>query len=212
MISAKDPTRHLRQALMILTPVVVLGCAAPQDAVVASQAAQAPQNVWVERTVQVTSPESTIVGAQFVATDAQTLKVIGPQERVIWVSGIDFAHSKLQRSVRGTGAKEHRAGGSHGQVAGTSVEVHKFAIANGELAVEALFEIDKFKAKATDRFYVEFLNAGEMSEANVNGSMSAWKKLLERLQAKGLNPKNIVLGGAKYQQGSNAIVMVKVGA
>jgi len=71
--------------------------------------------------------------------------------------------------------------------------------------------IQKFKANETGRFYVEFLNDGPMTEERVNHMMTAWRELAARLKERGLNTANVIMGGAKYEQPINAIVLVKVG-
>ena len=72
--------------------------------------------------------------------------------------------------------------------------------------------LEKFHVANTDRVYVEFLNTGPMTEKNVEDTMRAWKNLLPKLKDKGLDPTKVILGGAKYEQKINAIVLVKVGA
>ena len=41
--------------------------------------------------------------------------------------------------------------------------------------------------------------------------LSIWKALSSRLKSRGLGMSNVMLGGNKYDQGIDAIVMVRVG-
>ena len=91
------------------------------------------------------------------------------------------------------------------------VESHSFTVVGSSLGAKGQLSIQKFKANETGRFYVEFLNDGPMTEERVNHMMTAWRELAARLKERGLNTANVIMGGAKYEQPINAIVLVKVG-
>ena len=91
------------------------------------------------------------------------------------------------------------------------VDVFKFPVVAGELSVEAQLQIEKFKPVSGARYYVEFLNRSAMTEESVDTMLSVWKSLSSRLKLSGMNMSNVVMGGNKYGQDVDAIVIVKVG-
>lgn len=171
-----------------------------------------PHVTWVERQIEtVGASVGPSQGREFVLTTKEN-NVLGPDERVRWVAGVDLSKSKLQRS------SERLAGGSidgfSGQGAKASsgiVEVHQFNIVGDGLSIDGQLSLQRFNANQANRYYVEFLNAGRMSESSELEMASAWRSLSAKLKEKGLNTANVVLGGSKYEQRTNAIVMVRVG-
>ncbi|WP_148238029.1 hypothetical protein [Alicycliphilus denitrificans] len=190
-------------ALILLPASLLAGCATQSPI---SQVEL--EKHWVQRNVEISSQESVFVSNEFVGVSADQYRPISLADRVVWVSGVNPKTSKLQRGNTPVDAASVQSDSKKKRF----VVERVFGLSNGSLSVEALFELDHFKAASTDRFYVEMLTAGEMTEESVNQVMGVWKDLLKRLQAKGLNPKNVVMGGAKYQQTADAIVLVKVGS
>jgi hypothetical protein len=171
-----------------------------------------PHVTWVERQVETVG---TAVGPsqsrEFVLSTKES-NVLGPDERVRWVAGVDLTKSKLQRS------SERLAGGSIDGLVGQGsknslglVEVHQFNIVGDGLSIEGQLSLQRFNANGANRYYVEFLNSGRMSESSEMEMTSAWRSLSAKLKEKGLNTANVVLGGSKYEQRTNAIVMVRIG-
>lgn len=145
---------------------------------------------------------------EYVITDVMNMNELNPEEMVVWVSGVDLKKSKLQRPG------ERLAGDAQGDrllTFNTKVEVYSFGVSKAGLSVAGQLALEKFKAKTTDRFYVEFLNNDEMNEKNVNQMVDVWRDLSVKLKSQGLNTANVVMGGSKYGQETSAIVMVKVG-
>lgn len=196
--------RSVAATLMMAT--LCAGCA-PQfidvrDPVVAKQ--------WVQRPALVISDQTgTVASEEFVFSKPRNT-VIGPDERVRWISGVDPVHSKFQRSSQRLIATTDRTLGN-GNKADPLVDIQKFEITGDQLSVEGRLHFDRFSAKSTDRYYVEFLNKGAMNETDVNNMMEAWNALSTKLKYKGLNTSSVVMGGSKYGQDINAIVLVKVG-
>lgn len=190
-------------ATVIVGVSVLIGCA--QKAVVVEQA---PLNKWVQRDVVITAPDLDIEASEYVGVSSESYKLIGPEERVIWIRGVDPKISKLQRgSMPADAIKTQKS-----NMAFNLVSAKSFGVSNDGLSVEALFEIDKFTAGQQDRFYAEILNTGNMNERSVESGMRNWKDLLDRLKKRGLNLQNVTFGGAKFQQKTDAIVLVKVGS
>ncbi|MBV7542100.1 hypothetical protein [Acidovorax sp. sic0104] len=171
-----------------------------------------PRKTWVERNVETVSttvaPSNT---SEFVLSTAEQT-VIGPEERVRWISGVDLSKSKLQRSTeRVNGASIASLSGQGSKALASLVEVQQFAVIAGELAVEGQLSLQRFHSAPANRYYVEFLNSGRMTETSEIEMTNAWRTLSARLKEKGLNTANVVLGGSKYEQRANAIVLVRVG-
>lgn len=171
-----------------------------------------PRQTWVERDVE---SVSSVIGnsntTEIVLSEAQK-NVIGPDERVRWVSGVDLSKSKLQRSSeRLTGATLAGISGPSSTTVSSMVEVNQFAVIGKELSVEGQLSLQQFKSNGSNRYYVEFLNSGRMTETSEQEMNDAWRALSAKLKEKGLNTSNVVLGGSKYEQRTNAIVLVKVG-
>lgn len=164
---------------------------------------------WVQR-------PATIISDQLAPTPTQEFVLAKPgltidsEERVRWISGVDLAKSRFQRSHQRLAPMEfdlNRSGKNHDSL----VDIHKFEIVESRLSVASQLQVEKFSATANGRYYVEFLNKGPMSESGVKGMTEAWQALSGKLKAKGLNTSSVVMGGSKYDQSINAIVLVKVG-
>jgi hypothetical protein len=146
---------------------------------------------------------------EIVRSDVEMDLSLDPDEMVVWVSGVDLKKSKMQRaSERLTG---NAAKGEGASDSSDFAEVYKFGVSGSALTAEGVLALERFKAKSTDRFYVEFLNKNEMTEEKVRGMLSAWNNLSKELKKKGLNTSNVVMGGGKYNQSVESIVLVKVG-
>lgn len=189
-----------------LSVLFVTGCSYPKFTEVTEPA---KRQAWVERAATLTSDQTgSIETTEIVFTDEAT-KVIGPEERVIWVSGVDVLNSRLQRSHQRIDGQSALLTNAINKSA--LIKAYSFGIHGDELSVEGKLALKSFKATPMDRFYVEFLNSGPMSDSKVTETMDAWKKVLPQLRQKGLDGSNVILGGAKYEQAINAIVLVKVG-
>lgn len=149
--------------------------------------------------------------SEIVLTDVIKDNRLSPEERVVWVAGVDLKSSQLQRTVERI--DESKTESNYARIARQSnlVETHTFAVVGDALSASGQMSVQRFKSKETDRFYVEFLTEGEMTEEKVADTTAAWKKLAFRLKERGLNTSNVVLGGTKYKQPLNAIVLAKVG-
>ncbi|CAN7575987.1 hypothetical protein [Acidovorax delafieldii] len=171
-----------------------------------------PHVTWVERQVEtVGNAVGPSQGREFVLSTKES-NVLGPDERVRWVAGVDLSKSKLQRS------SERLAGGPidglFGQASKNTsslVEVHQFNVVGDALSIEGQLSLQRFNGGNANRYYVEFLNSGRMSESSETEMTSAWRSLSAKLKERGLNTANVVLGGSKYEQRTNAIVMVRIG-
>lgn len=168
--------------------------------------------VWVEREGEA---RHSIIGnstsREIVTIDVVESKSLSPNERVIWVEGVDLKTSKFQRT-------HQRGKDEWSSLISTSsknlkdvVDVYQFSLDGGRLSVEAQIQTEKFKPVPGARYYVEFLNSGPMTEEAVDQMLSAWKTLSNRLKIGGMNMSNIVMGGNKFSQDIDAIVIVKVG-
>ncbi len=204
-------TPYLRTKLalgaLLAIPATLMGCSYPKftDVIVSP-----PKQAWVERSATVTSDQSGVVDSKEIVYTTVTPSVVDAEERVIWVSGVDPAKSKLQRSQQRIGQIGDVKNESIG-LRGSLVKSYQFMISGDDISVEGRLALKNFQVSQMDRFYVEFLNAGPMSENSVNEAMNAWKKLLPQLKEKGLDSTKVVLGGAKYDQGTTSIILVKVG-
>lgn len=198
----------LRILGLILVAVATVGCA-PQFIDVPPTQRKA---MWIERNAITThaaignSEQSEIVLSN-VAKDQR----LNPEDRVVWVSGVDMKKSKLQRTVERIGDQDAESNAIRVAQNAAIVESHSFPVVGASLGSKGQLNIPKFKANETARFYVEFLNDGPMTEERVNQMMHAWRELAERLKERGLNTANVIMGGAKYEQPINSIVLVKVG-
>ena len=172
----------------------------------------APRQTWVERDVEAVSSVIGDINTSEIVLSTSEKTVIGPDERVRWIAGVDLAKSKLQRSSeRLTGATLASITGSSSKTISSLVEVNQFGVIGKELSVEGQLSLQQFKSNGANRYYVEFLNSGRMTETSEQEMNDAWRALSAKLKDKGLNMSNVVLGGSKYEQRSNAIVLVKVG-
>jgi hypothetical protein len=198
----------LRILGLILVATAAVGCA-PQFIDVPPTQRKA---MWIERDAITThaaignSEQSEIVLSN-VANDQR----LNPEERVIWVSGVDMKKSRLQRTMERIGDSDAESNAIRVAQNSAIVESHYFTVVGSSLGAKGQLSIQKFKANETGRFYVEFLNDGPMTEERVNHMMTAWRELAARLKERGLNTANVIMGGAKYEQPINAIVLVKVG-
>ena len=149
--------------------------------------------------------------SEIVLTDVIKDNRLSPEERVVWVAGVDLKSSQLQRTVERI--DESKTESNYARIARQSnlVETHTFAVVGDALSASGQISVQRFKSKETDRYYVELLTGGERTEEKVADTTAAWKKLAFRLKERGLNTSNVVLGGTKYKQPLNAIVLVKVG-
>lgn len=130
------------------------------------------------------------------------------EDRVIWIEGVDLNKSKIQRSNERK-INESMDIDAKNQLIGISS--YQFEFFGNELTIEGTLALGKFNAKQEDRFYVEFVNKGPMEEESVRNPMDVWRKILPALKLKGVNQSNIVMGGAKYNQNKNEILLVKIG-
>lgn len=129
------------------------------------------------------------------------------EDRVVWLQGVDVSNSKLQRgSERKIPETDTQENPDENLVRSYVLE-----LAGDDLSVQGKMALNNFKAQNKDRFYVEFLSRSEMQEESVRQPIEAWQKIMPLLQLNGLNPAHVVMGGAKYKQKSNAIVLVKIG-
>lgn len=172
----------------------------------------ATKQLWVERSVV---EEHAAIGnfekREIILVDSAKNQQLSPEERVVWIAGIDPLKSKLQRgndrsvSHPVMDAKDLREG-QYG-----FVEVHQFPVSKGVITASGQLRIEKFKTDSKARYYVEFLNKGPMTEAGVEEMLKAWKSLSKTLKLQGLEAANLVMGGSKYDQEIDAIVLVRVG-
>ncbi|GJQ53395.1 MAG: hypothetical protein HKUEN02_22420 [Anaerolineaceae bacterium] len=163
--------------------------------------------MWLEREVVSTSDQMGRVVSRDLVYSNEYGELIDANTRVIWVSGaIEKSSNPNRYRERLVADMTGDSKAAHNTVSSFEIGVHGQDVnAVGKMVLE------KFTANPKDRFYVEFLNNTSMTEKGVNDFMAAWKKLLPQLRAKGLNASNVVMGGAKYNQATNAIMMVKVG-
>lgn len=193
---------------IILGSLAVAGCA-PQFIEVPPAKRT---SVWVERDA-IASHEAIANAPQkaVVLSDATKDQRLSADERVTWVSGVDLKKSRLQRTTERLGEADAESNADRAAMRSAIVEAHTFPVLGDSISVSGQLALQKFKANAGARFYVEFLNDGAMSEERVNEMMAAWKDLSAKLKARGLDTSSVVMGGAKYDQRVNAIVLVKVG-
>lgn len=170
------------------------------------------KTVWVEREGEI---RHSIIGnstsREVVKIDVLETKTLSPDERVIWVEGVDLKTTKLQRT-------HQRGQDEWSSLLSTSskklkdiVDVYQFSLDGGNLSVEAEIQIEKFKPVPGARYYVEFLNRAPMTEETVDRMLSVWKSLSYRLKIGGMDMSSVVMGGNKFSQDIDAIVIVKVG-
>ncbi len=193
-------------SILIGISLLITGCA-PQFIDIIEPA---KKQGWVERQATATSDQTGVIQSMEIVRADMNDKVTGPDERVIWISGVDLSKSKLQRFHERIGEKNSALQQAVG-LKGALVQSYQFGIFGDGLSAEGKLSLNKFKGSSADRYYVEFLNEGPMSEDGVNATMAAWKKLLPELQSKGIDKSKVILGGAKYDQKVNSIVLVKVG-
>lgn len=167
----------------------------------------APPLTWVERDVVVHNSQAGSVGFREVVLSENLPVTVGPKDSVRWISGVDVANSKFQRMEPLGGRLVSGASGIQGGV----VKHDLFPVWSGELSVDGLLAIEKFKAKPNERIYVEFLHSSEMNELAITEMTKAWRNLSARLKLKGNDLSNVVVGGNKFNQSVNAIVLVRVG-
>ncbi|MGP3505460.1 hypothetical protein [Paracidovorax citrulli] len=148
---------------------------------------------------------------EIVEIDTAENRFLSSDERVIWLAGVDPQNSRFQRIHQRASDQWTALQSPEARREDAIVEVFKFPVSEGELSVEAQLKVEKFRSDAKARYYVEFLNRSAMSEETVNSMLSAWKALSSRLKERGMNMSNVVLGGNKYDQGVDAVVMVRVG-
>lgn len=170
------------------------------------------KRAWVQRPVQtIGATVAPTQGFEIVHSKVHA-EVVGPDERVRWISGVDLQSSKLQRaSERGVASAGGWLPAADGGNSNALVQAYQFTVVGAAVSVEGQLALQKFSALPANRFYVEFLNSGRMTEASESDMASAWRSLSQKLKDKGLNTSNVVLGGSKYQQAANAIVLVRVG-
>lgn len=192
----------------ILCSVAVAGCA-PQFIEVPPAKRT---SVWVERDAIATHEAIGNAPQKVVAlTDTVKDQRLSAEERVTWVSGVDLKKSRLQRTTERLGEAEAESNALRSASRAGIVETHTFQVMGESIAVGGQLALQRFKATAGERFYVEFLNEGAMTEERVNKMLAAWKDLSAKLKVRGLDTASLVMGGAKYDQRMNAIVLVKVG-
>jgi len=169
------------------------------------------KTVWVERDAkEIHEAIGETDKKEIVRSDVAKYNAIDPDDLVVWVAGVDVAHSKFQRQTErlvGTGNMEL----SSSKEGGGLTKTYVFNVVGEALAADGRLALQEFKAEPLDRFYVEFLNKDAMTEKNVKEKMAAWGYLLKELKSRGLNASNIVLGGGRYKQDVDAIVLVKIG-
>ena len=170
------------------------------------------KTVWVERQGELRhSVAGDSSAREVVRIDTKDVKSLSASERVVWIEGIDIQNSKFQRTHQ-RGSDIWSSVMPSAKFGGTNlVDVFKFPVVSGELSVEAQLQIEKFKPVSGARYYVEFLNRAAMTEESVDTMLSVWKSLSSRLKLSGMNMSNVVMGGNKYGQDVDAIVIVKVG-
>lgn len=195
-----------RVAGAVCIGILMAGCAPQFTEIVKPQ----ERRTWVERTVQIENEQIGSITTNQVVNSVHLPNLVGPDERVRWVSGVDIMNSRFQRtSERLKGVDAMKFGT---KTNGTSiVQAHQFGIQDAALSVEGQIALDGFAANSNARYYVEFLNKGEMTEQKINDMMNAWKGLSANLKKRGLNTASVIMGGSKYDQQVNAIVLVKVG-
>lgn len=170
------------------------------------------KSMWVERDAILThgaigeSQQSEVV-----LSDVTKDLRLSAEERVIWLSGVDLGTTKLQRSHERIDSVSSENNQSRIAKRNSIVEIQSFNVVGSSISASGQLALQKFKTNEMARYYVEFLNDGPMTEEKVNDMMQAWKELALRLKDRGLNSTNVILGGAKYDQAANAIVLVKVG-
>lgn len=198
----------LKAIVKILSVAVLASGCAPQFIEVVS----APEKRdWVEREATIESAQIGSVSSKEIVYGKPLSNVIGPNERVRWISGVDVGKSRLQRTQERLVPAGESGNFSSVESRSSLVEVHQFGIRDDHLNVEGMIALEKFKANSTARYYVEFLSSGAMTESTVNSMLAAWKALSAKLKERGLNISNVVMGGSKYNQQSDSIVLVKVG-
>lgn len=162
---------------------------------------------WVERDVVVHNAQSGSVEFREIVLSESLPVVVGPEERVRWVAGIDVTNSKFQRA----GASGNRMTLESAPASEFIVKHAQFPVRDGELSLDGILAAEKFASKPGERLYVEFLHSSKMTEQSMANMMKAWRDLSARLKAKGTDLSNVVLGGNKFDQSVSAIVLVRVG-
>lgn len=134
--------------------------------------------------------------------------ILSSDERVRWMKGVD--QGRVQRVNERLGDQLLTAGDD--SPAGDLVRVTTFSVLDGELTAAGELARDGFRDDGNGRYFVEFLHAGPMDEIGLIQMTNAWNALAASLKEKGLNPQGVVMGGSKYNQKVNAIVMMRVGS
>ena len=170
------------------------------------------KSMWVERDAITTHGAiANTVHSEVVLSDEINDRRLSAEERVTWVAGVDLKKSRLQRTSERLDAAASDSNPQRVAMQAALVEAHTFVVAGSTLGSRGQLALQSFKAADTDRYYVEFLNQGSMTEEGVEQMTAAWKQLAAKLKERGLNTSSLILGGAKYGQPVNAIVLVKVG-
>lgn len=194
--------------VVAVATVLVVGCA-PQFIDVPAKEKKA---LWVERDAILTHEAiAQTEQSEIVLSNVSKETRVGPQERVVWVSGVDLKNSKLQRTHERIDAKSSDNSLNVNAAEAELIKFHAFQVFGNSLSAKGQMSLQRFKTDDKSRYYIEFLNDGPMTEERVGQMLDAWKELASRLKDRGLNTSNVILGGAKYEQSTNAIVLVKVG-
>lgn len=164
---------------------------------------------WRERDVVVHSNVLAPVNArEIVLTDESTATYLSALERVRWLDGINLNSTRIQRST------ERKQAGHVSSFESISplVQYTLFEVNQGQLTIHGQLSLKNFQPKTDRRYIVDFLHADDMDLLNVNLMASAWNDLAKKLLEKGVKRENLIMGGSRYRQKNNAIMLLEIGS
>lgn len=194
--------QQLKYIIAIGWASLVLGCAQPIMPQAQPQPVDAKTKTWVEREVETNAPAIKKQTSKILVADENLKIAPDPRDRVRWESG---ATAKNQQSL-----ERHANLAAPQQGVNQQTKTYFFETQGQELTVAGLLASKAFKENGKSRYFVEFLNSGDMSEAALLEMNSAFKQLLDKLKPMGLDKNKVITGGSQFNQNKNGIVLVVV--
>lgn len=196
----------VRNAVIAGMLVTTMGCA-PQFV---EHAPHPVEMGWAERPVTIENDFLTPSRRdELVYGDMTGRSAVTGVERTRWVKGIDPSSTQIQRPIERSIVQETL--GVPGSAGGFLVKSLVFGVNGSVLSAAGELVLASFSDDGKGRYYVEFLHAGPMDEIAISEMTSVWNSLSRELIMRGLDRNEVVMGGSRYNQGMNAIVLVKVG-
>lgn len=187
-----------------MTCIVLSGCA--------PRFVEEPRNVrrsWVERDVVVEDILGSAAQREVVHALDTGEPRISPMDRVRWVRGIDVNSSRIQRaSERNLSAEADLTTNNDSRL----VQYTQFGVEGDQLSVSGKMALQNFQPVPTQRYVVEFLHKNEVDALSINLMTSVWNNIAKELIKKGVKRENIIMGGSKYRQEVDAIILIAAGS